>query len=77
MSAISYSILVGGTLQSIVVAANAPAAGSIELRMDTTATSITDAAYPGGVRAVKRGEIQALIRVLEEYLVVDSNLFQG
>ena len=76
MSAISYSILVGGNLETVVAGTNAPAAGSIEIRMDQTATSITDATVAGGLRAVKKGEIQALIRVLEEYLIRDSNVAQ-
>jgi hypothetical protein len=77
MAAISYVISVGGNLQTVTAGTNAPSSGSVEIRMDQTATSVTDAAYAGGTRAVKKGEVQALIRVLEEYLIQDSNVFQG
>jgi len=77
MAAISYAIGIGGNLETVVAATNSPAAaGTVEIRIDQTATSVTDAAYAGGTRPVKKGEVQALIRVLEEYLIRDSNVFQ-
>jgi len=76
MAAISYSILVGGNQETVVAGTNAPAAGSIEIRMDQTATSVTDAQSITGTRAVKKGEIQQLIRILEEYLIRDTNVFE-
>jgi hypothetical protein len=76
MAAISYSILVGGTLETVVAATNAPAAGSVEIRMDQTATSVTDAQSSTGTRAPKKGEIQQLIRILEEYLLRDTNVVE-
>jgi hypothetical protein len=76
MAAISYSILVGGNLQTVVAGANAPAAGTVEIRMDQTTTAITDGSLPSGSRAAKKGEIYALIKVLEEYLIQDSTVAQ-
>jgi len=76
MPAVSYTLSLGQTLEQVVVAANAPSAGSIELRMDQTATSITDASVAGGVRALKRGELFTLLKILEAKLSVDSTLNQ-
>lgn len=76
MSAISYSISLGQTLQQVVSGTQAPSAGSIELRMDQTATSITDAQSPTGTRALKRTEIYTLLKTLEEMLVADTTLAQ-
>jgi hypothetical protein len=77
MAAISYVISVGGNLQTVTAGTNAPSSGSVEIRFDQTAGAITDAAYAGGARQVKKGEVQHLIRVLEEYLIQDSTVFQG
>jgi hypothetical protein len=79
MAAISYSVLVGGNLQTVTSGTNAPAAGNgaIELRYDQTATAITDAAYAGGTRALKKGEVLQMIRVLEEAIIADTTTFQG
>jgi hypothetical protein len=89
MSAISYTLslsqLLNGSaivnsvpsFETVVPSTNAPAAGSIELRFDQTAGAITDAAYSGGTRPLKKGEVQALLRILEEYLIHDSNVFQA
>ena len=77
MAAISYSIAVGPTLEQVTVAANAPAAGTVEIRMDQTATSVSDQNPVTGAnitRAAKKAEIQQLIRILEEYLVRDTNI---
>jgi hypothetical protein len=76
MAAVSYSILVGGTQETVVAANNAPAAGSVEIRMDQTVTSVTDAQSTTGTRAPKKGEIQQLIRILEEYLIRDTNVLE-
>lgn len=76
MAAVSYSIAIGGTLETVVASTNAPGAGSIEIRMDQTATTVTDAQSTTGTRAPKKGEIQALIRVLEEYLIRDTNVLE-
>lgn len=75
MAAISYVIALGGTLETVTAGTAAPSSGSVEIRFDQTATAVTDAAYAGGTRAVKRGEVQWLIRTLEEYLIRDSNVF--
>jgi hypothetical protein len=76
MAAISYSILVGGTQETVVASTNAPAAGSVEIRMDQTVTSVTDGQSTTGTRAPKKGEIQQLIRILEEYLIRDTNVLE-
>jgi hypothetical protein len=76
MAAVSYTILVGGNLETVVAGTNAPSAGSVEIRMDQTTTSVTDATSVTGTRAPKKGEIQALMRVLEEYLIRDTNVVE-
>lgn len=76
MAAVSYSILVGGNQETVIASTNAPAAGSVEIRMDQTVTAVTDAQSTTGTRAPKKGEIQYLIRVLEEYLIRDTNVVE-
>jgi hypothetical protein len=77
MAAISYQITLGQTLEQVTVGTNPPPTlGSVEIRMDTTGTSITDANYPGGTRALRRGEIYTLLKVLQEKVSVDPNLPQ-
>lgn len=76
MAAISYVIAVGGNLETVTVGAAAPTSGSVEIRMDQTVTAVTDATSTTGLRAPKKGEIQALIRVLEEYLIRDPNVLE-
>jgi hypothetical protein len=75
VAAISYSIAAGQPLESVTTGTNAPSAGSgtIEIRIDQTAAAITDAA---GNRILKKGEIQQMIRTLEEYLIRDTNVFE-
>jgi len=77
MAAISYSIGLGQTLEQVTSGTNAPASGSVEIRFDQTAAAVTDAAYAGGARQLKKGEIQWLIRTLEEQLIKDTTVFQG
>lgn len=76
MAAVSYIISVGGNLETVTAGAAAPTSGSVEIRMDQTATAVTDATSTTGTRAPKKGEIQQLIRVLEEYLIRDTNVAQ-
>jgi hypothetical protein len=75
--AISYSITLGQTLEQVTAGTNAPSGGSgtIELRIDQTATAITDGSLPAGSRALKRSEVQYMQRILEEYLIQDTNIF--
>lgn len=68
--AVSYTIAAGGTLETVTAGTNAPSAGQVELRIDTS-SSVTDGS---GTRAIKASEVQALIRVLEQYLIRDTNL---
>jgi hypothetical protein len=76
MTAISYSLPLGGTVEQVTVGTLPPGAGSVEIRMDTTATSITDAQSPTGTRALKKGEVYTLIRTLEQYLIKDPTVPQ-
>jgi hypothetical protein len=76
MAAISYIISVGGTLETVTTGTAAPTSGSVEIRMDQTATSVTDGGSTTGTRSPKKGEIQQLIRILEEYLIRDTNVVE-
>ncbi|MGB9331489.1 MAG: hypothetical protein WCB10_12040 [Steroidobacteraceae bacterium] len=78
MAAISYSILAGGTLQTVTAGTNAPSGGvgSLEIRIDQTAGAVTDASHAGGTRQLTKGEVVTLLKVLEEYLIQDTTVFQ-
>lgn len=81
MAAISYSIAIteaatGQGLEAVVAAANAPSAGSVEIRFDQTAGAVTDGAYAGGTRLLKKGEVLQLLNYLIQYLERDPNVFQ-
>lgn len=79
MAAVSYIISVGGTLETVTAGTAAPTSGTVEIRMDQTTTSVSDANPLTGVlatRAPHKGEIQALIRVLEQYLIRDTNVLE-
>jgi hypothetical protein len=54
---------------------NVAALGCVEIRVDQ-ASLITDATVVGGLRPLKRGELYQLGRVLMEYYVEDTNLYQ-
>ena len=71
MAAISYSVGLGQSLEQVTAGANAPSAGTLEVRFDQTATSVTDG---GGTRAPKKSEIFTLLKILEEYLIKDTNV---
>jgi hypothetical protein len=73
MAAISYSLTLGAPLESVVASTNAPAAGQIEIRFDQTTTTVTDGST---TRAVKKGEIYAMLKILEQKLINDSNVAQ-
>jgi len=73
MAAVSYYIGPGGTLETVTAGTNAPSSAGVELRIDQTTTTVTD---NGSTRAIKRGEVQALLRILEEYLIRDTSLNQ-
>ncbi len=76
MAAISYIIATGGTLETVTAGTAAPTSGTVEIRMDQTATAVTDATSPTGTRSPKKGEIQQLIRILEQYLIRDTNVVE-
>lgn len=73
MAAVSYLITAGGVLETVTAGTNAPSAVGVELRIDQTTTTVTDS---GSTRALKKGEIQQAIRILEEYLIRDTNIAQ-
>ena len=50
--------------------------GLVEVRIDQTTTAVTDAAYTGGTRQLKKGEAYQLLNYLEQYLLRDTNLWQ-
>jgi len=67
---------VGQTLEQVTTGVAAPTSGSVEIRMDQTVTAVTDSQSTTGTRAPKKGEIQQLIRILEEYLIRDVNVLE-
>lgn len=68
-----FSINVGDPLESVVDAAGAATVTkSIELTIDQ-ATLIND---KGATRAIKRGEVQTAMRVLEQAILKSLNLSQ-
>lgn len=73
MAAVSYLITAGGVLETVTASTNAPSAVGVELRIDQTTTTVTD---NGATRALKKGEVQQAIRILEEYLIRDTNILQ-
>jgi hypothetical protein len=76
MAAISYSLTLGAPLESVDNGTNAPAAGQVEVRFDQTATTVTDGSVVGGARALKKGEVYAILKILEERLINDSTVAQ-
>jgi hypothetical protein len=81
MAAISYSVTFaltsqGQGLEAVIAATNAPAAGEVEIRIDQTATAITDAQSITGTRALKKGEVIQLLNYLIQYLMRDTNVLE-
>ena len=81
MAAVSYSIALaelatGQGLEAVIASTNAPAAGSVEIRIDQTAGALTDGAAPGGTRALKKGEVIQLLNYLTQYLMRDTNVLE-
>ena len=74
MAAVSYSLVIGGTLEQVVAATSAPGAGQVEIRMDQTATTVTDAT--GGTRYPKKSEIIFALENMIQYLVRDTNVVE-
>lgn len=71
MAAVSYFIAPGGVLETVTAGTNAPSAAGVELRIDQTATTVTDGS---GTRPLKRGEVYTLLKIIEQYLLRDTNL---
>jgi hypothetical protein len=78
MAAISYSIGVSQPLENVTAGTNVPSGGNgtLEIRFDQTATAVTDGSLPAGTRALKKGEVQYMLRILEQYLIRDSNVLE-
>ncbi len=76
MAAISYSIALGQPLEQVTPGVLAPGVGTLEIRFDQTATTVTDAAAPGGTRSPKKGEIYTMLKILEEKLINDANVVE-
>lgn len=69
-----FSINPGDSLEAVVEAAGAATATkSIELTIDQATTIVTD---QGTTRAVKRGEIQSALVILEQAILKSLNLNQ-
>lgn len=83
MASVSYQVLLteastGQGLEAVTAGTNAPAggAGYVEIRIDQTATAITDGNVPGGTRALKKGEVVQLINYLLQYLLRDTAVIE-
>jgi hypothetical protein len=76
VAAVSYYISLGGSLETVTAGTAAPTAGTVEIRMDQTTNAVTDAAYSGGTRAPRKGEIYTLIEILTQYLIRDTNVLE-
>lgn len=76
MATVLYSINPGDTLEDVTVTTPGPAvtAKFIELNVDLGASDITDANAPGGVRAIKRGEVDTALIILRQQIFKDLNL---
>ena len=76
MSAISYILDVDPNLEKVTSGTAAPTSGQVELRINTTSNAVTDGNAPGGLRALKRGEIFALLKVFEQKVLNDASIPQ-
>ncbi len=77
MAAISYLISLGQTVEQITSGTAAPTGGGqVEIRMDQSATTVTDAQSTTGTRALKKGEILALLVNLQQMLIKDTTIAQ-
>lgn len=74
MAAVSYSLVIGGTLEQVVAATSAPGAGQVEIRMDQTATTVTDAQSTTGTRLPKKSEIIFALENMIQFLIRDTNV---
>lgn len=78
MAAISYSVTFAQTatgfgVDAVLASTNAPSAGQVEIRIDQTATAITDGA---GNRALRKGEAIQLLNYLTQYLIKDTAVIE-
>lgn len=73
MAAVSYNVVIGGTLENVLTATNAPGTGQVEIRVDQTATTVND---NGVTRSPKKGEILQALWLLIQYIERDTALNQ-
>ena len=78
MASISYSWSTGQTLEQVTTGTNAPSGGSgtVEIRIDQTAGTVTDAAFAGGSRPVSKKDVLDALVLFIQYLERDTNIFQ-
>ena len=78
MAAVSYSWSAGQTLEQVTTGTNAPSGGSgtVELRIDQTAGTVTDGAFAGSVRPISRKDVWDALVLFMQYLERDTNIFQ-
>lgn len=77
MAAVSYVVTVGNTLEQVTAGTSAPAAtGTIEIRIDQTASIVTDGAFAGSTRAVSKQDVFVALELIKQYLERDPNVFQ-
>lgn len=78
MAAVSYSWTAGQTLEQVTTGTNAPSGGNatVELRIDQTAGTVTDAAFAGSVRPLSKKDVWDALVILMQYLERDTNIFQ-
>lgn len=73
MAAVSYNVVVGGTLENVLTGTAAPGTGQIEIRVDQTSTTVSDG---GATRSPKKGEILQALWLLIQYIERDTSLNQ-
>lgn len=73
MSAISFYVSTGGTLEGVTAGTSAPGSGNLEIRIDTTTTAVTEGS---STRAMKKGEVITLLRTLEQAIIKSTSLPQ-
>jgi hypothetical protein len=78
VAAVSYSWSVGQTLEQVTTGTNAPSGGSgtVEIRIDQTAGTVTDGNFAGSTRPVSKKDVWDALVLFMQYLERDTNIFQ-
>jgi len=83
VASVSYQVILqesatGQGLEAVTIGAAAPTggAGAVEVRIDQTATAITDGLSGTGTRALKRGEVIQHLEYLIQAILRDTSLNQ-